>query len=87
MLVSESNINHTLEDVYIMKIGTFYFFKDFFISEFNDGVIVDWESIQEILEIAENHYGDNARIAYISNRVHSYSMVPQDWLKFFKIRN
>lgn len=86
MLVSESNIEHPLEDVYILKIGTFYLFKDFLISEFNEGVTVDWESVQEILHIAESYYGQNASIAYISNRVHNYSLVPQDWLKFFKAR-
>jgi len=86
MLVSESNIEYQLEDVYILKIGTFYLFKDFLVSEFNEGVTVDWESVQEILHIAESYYGENASIAYISNRIHNYSLVPQDWLKFFKAR-
>lgn len=86
MLVSESNIEYQLEDVYILKIGTFYLFKDFLISEFNEGVTVDWESVQEILQIAESYYGIDSNIAYISNRVHNYSLVPQDWLKFFKAR-
>lgn len=87
MIVSESNINHTLEDVYILEIGTFYFFEKFIISEFNDGVIVDWKSVQDIIEIAEGYYGTDAKVFYISNRVHSYSIVPQDWSKFFKMRN
>ncbi len=86
MLVSDSSIEYPLEDIYILKIGTFYLFKDFLISEFNEGVTVDWESVQEILHIAESYYGTNASIAYISNRVHNYSLVPQDWLKFFKAR-
>ncbi|TVZ51609.1 hypothetical protein [Dokdonia sp. Hel_I_53] len=87
MYVSDSNIKHTLEDVYILDIGTFYFFEKFVISEFNEGVTVNWESVQEILTIAESHYGVDSKLFYISNRINSYSLYPQDWLKFFKVRN
>ena len=87
MLVSESNLNNVLEDVYILKTGTYYFFEDFIISEINEGMVFDWEMAQEFLTLAENHYGAENKIAYISNRVHSYSLVPQDWLKYFKARN
>jgi hypothetical protein len=87
MLVSESNLNNVLEDVYILETGTYYFFEDFIISEINEGMLFDWQMAQELLHLAENHYGTENKIAYISNRVHSYSLVPQDWLKFFKARN
>ncbi len=87
MLVSESHIDHPLEDVYILDVGVFYFFEKFVISEFNEGVTVNWDSVQEILKIAESHYGVDSNTSYISNRVHSYSIFPQDWLKFFKARN
>ncbi len=87
MLVSESNLNNVLEDVYILKTGTYYFFEDFIISEINEGLLFDWEMAQELINLAENHYGKNNKVAYISNRIHSYSLVPQDWLKFFKARN
>jgi hypothetical protein len=50
-------------------------------------VLFDWEMAQEIIAIAESYYGVGQKIAYISNRVHPYSLVPQDWLKFFKAKN
>ncbi len=87
MLVSESNLNNVLEDVYILDTGTYYFFEDFIISEINEGLLFDWNMAQKLINLAENHYGKNNKVAYISNRVHSYSLVPQDWLKFFKARN
>jgi len=87
MLVSESNINNVLEDVYILKSGTFYFFEDLIISEIKEGILFDWETAQDVIRLAEGHYGKNNKVAYISNRVHSYSLIPQDWLKFFKARN
>lgn len=87
MLVSESNLNHELEDVYILDCGIFYFFDNFIISEIKEGLLFDWEMAQEIIFLADTHYGVDHKIAYISNRIHSYSLVPQDWLKFFKVRN
>lgn len=87
MLVSESNLNYELQDIYILDNGTFYFFDNFIISEIKEGVLFDWEMAQEIITIAESYYGVDQKVAYISNRVHPYSLVPQDWLKFFKARN
>ena len=87
MLVAESKLKHELEDVYILSTGVFYFFDDFIISEINEGVHFNWEAAQDIIELALNHYGSGSRISYISNRVYSYSIEAQDWLKFFKSRH
>jgi len=87
MLVNESNLKYELEDVYVLSTGLFYFFEDFIISEIKEGVHFNWETAQEVIELALNHYGRDAKISYISNRVHSYSVEPQDWLKFFKSRH
>lgn len=87
MLVSESELKYELEDVYILSSGVFYFFKDFIISEINEGVHFNWEEAQDIIELALNHYGSGSKISYISNRVYSYSIEAQDWLKFFKQRH
>lgn len=87
MLVSESNLKHELQDIYILDTGIFYFFENFIISEIKEGILFDWEMAQEVIQLAESYYGVDCKVAYISNRVHSYSLVPQDWLKFFKARN
>ena len=42
---------------------------------------------RDIIELALDHYGSGSKISYISNRVHSYSIEAQDWLKFFKSRH
>lgn len=87
MLVAESNLKYELEDVYILSSGVFYFFENFIISEINEGVHFNWEAAQDIIELALNHYGSGSKISYISNRVYSYSIEAQDWLKFFKKRH
>ncbi|WP_299211205.1 hypothetical protein [uncultured Dokdonia sp.] len=87
MLVAESNLKYELEDVYILSTGVFYFFEDFIISEINEGVHFNWEAAQDVIELALNHYGRESKISYISNRIYSYSIEPQDWLKFFKSRH
>lgn len=87
MQVAQSNLKYELEDVYILSTGIFYFFEDFIISEINEGVHFDWEAAQDIIELALNHYGSGSKISYISNRIYSYSIEAQDWLKFFKSRH
>lgn len=87
MLASELNLKYELEDVYVLSTGMFYFFEDFIVSEINEGVHFNWETAQEVIELALNHYGRDSKISYISNRVYSYSIEPQDWLKFFKSRH
>lgn len=87
MLLIESTLHFDLEDVHILESGTFYFFEDFIVSEINEGVNFNWRQAQEVIKLAENHYGVNAKVAYISNRHYSYSLVPQDWLTFFEARN
>lgn len=83
MRVDESNLKYELEDVYILEFGTFYFFKDFIISEISEDVLFDWELASTVIDLAYGHYGDEPDLVYISNRIHSYSIKPQDWLKFF----
>ena len=47
----------------------------------------NWEIGKEIIELAYKHYGEDIRVAYISNRVNDYSVNAQDWLKFFNERH
>lgn len=67
-----------------LDFGTFYFFNNFVVSEMNDGIHLSWNKILEIIEIIHLHYGDNFKIAYISNKVNSYSFEPNLWEDFFK---
>ena len=67
--------------------GVFYFCTDYIISEIKEGITFNWETAQQVIELAYAHYGREAKISYISNRINSYSLVPQYWLKFFSARH
>jgi hypothetical protein len=85
--VEDSNLVDEIEEIYILESGTFYFCSQFVISEINEGINFDWKLAQEVIDLVYNHYGAEVEISYISNRVNSYSLVPQDWLKFFEARH
>lgn len=84
MRIIESNLAEYIEDVHISEYGTFYFFKDFIISEIKQGVVYNWDAAQDAIQAAMEHYGENPSVCYISNRVNQYSVNAIDWYKFFK---
>lgn len=61
--------------------GIAYLCDDFFISEIFPEIHLDKNKIFKIVETLVDHYGENANICYISNRVNSYSSSPQLWVK------
>jgi len=70
-----------------MPFGNFYFFNEFLLSELNQGVHFSWDKVKKISDLATEFYGKDNRVVYISNRVNSYSIEPQSWLKFDKEYN
>ena len=78
------NIEH--EEV-VLPFGNFYFFSNFIVSELNEGIHFDWKKVKIVAEIILIHYGDVNNLVYLSNRVNSYSIEPQSWLKFDKKYN
>ncbi len=84
MRIEESIYANTYQKKIEMPYGNFYFFEKFVVSEINEGEHFDWEKVQQIMNISFLHYPENFKIAYISNRVNSYSMEPQTWIKFKK---
>ncbi|TYA71447.1 hypothetical protein [Seonamhaeicola marinus] len=66
--------------------GDVYVFKGIVISEIKGGINFTWdEHAKQIVEDISCYLGtDGTNIIYISNRINSYSVTPQDWLKFFK---
>ncbi len=71
-------LNYPFADVYI--------FKDYVISEIKEGVIFNWEDnakpiINDVTSFLDT---DGSNLVYISNRINSYSVMAQDWVKFFK---
>ncbi len=66
--------------------GNYYLFDTFIVAEINEGILFTWDDhakpITEEFTHLYDHNGEH--IVYISNRVHSYSVKPSDWIKFFR---
>ncbi|WP_055446181.1 hypothetical protein [Lacinutrix mariniflava] len=73
--------------IYVKKefpFGKMYFLPEFVISEINYGVHLNWEKIEQLVEKIYSHYGMKCKIAYVSNKINSYSYEPNLWDDFYK---
>ncbi len=66
--------------------GTFFLFENFIVGEVKSGMTLNWEDhskkvTKDILDLYDSN-GEN--IIYISNRINDYSIVPSDWIKFYR---
>jgi len=63
-----------------------FLFNGFFISEISDGITFTWDDHARIIaEDLSSYTGSKGEdLIYISHRIHSYAVKPNDWLKFFK---
>lgn len=86
MTVAQSTYIKNVKEVHHLSFGSYYFFDNYIISEIHDEVLFNWEKAQEVIQIAEKFYGSDYQPHYIANRIYDYSIVPNDWLKFFKTR-
>ena len=67
--------------------GNFYISDQILISELNEGIHFDWDKIIQVIDVIYDYFGEFKKIAYISNRIYSYSIEPQLWLKFYEDYN
>jgi hypothetical protein len=67
------------------KFGDVFIFDGFVISEIKEGVSFSWEDHAQpiVKDVADFTNFDGSDLIYLSHRIHSYSVVPTDWLKFF----
>ena len=84
MKVEDSSYINLEHEELILPFGKFYFFENFVISELYEGVHFDWKKVKILSDLMMNHYGGANNLIYLSNRVNSYSIEPQSWLKFDK---
>ena len=82
MKVEDSKYVNLEHEELILPFGKFYFFEKFVVSELHEGVHFDWKRVKILSDIMINHYGEINDLIYLSNRVNSYSIEPQSWLKF-----
>lgn len=86
MKFEASNYQHEILKKVSFPYGDFYFLDNVIVSEIYEGVIFDYEKAKPVIEAALHFYGEDAKIGYISNRINTYSIAPQDWLKFYSER-
>ncbi|MFK5981881.1 MAG: hypothetical protein QM499_03120 [Flavobacteriaceae bacterium] len=82
MKIEDSRFINLEHEEITLPFGNFYFFEKFVVSELNEGVHFDWKRVKILSDIMTNHYGEVNNLIYLSNRVNSYSIEPQSWLKF-----
>lgn len=85
--VREIDYFKNIREIRECDFGVFYFFDGLVISEIKEGVVFNWYMAKKIIDIAYEIIGKDKPIAYISNRINDYSVVPTDWLKFYKNRH
>tara|TARA_R110000796_G_scaffold143009_7_gene259507 strand:+ start:53 stop:322 length:270 start_codon:yes stop_codon:yes gene_type:complete len=68
-----------------LDFGTNYLFENFIIMEVNEGVHFNFDKLNELLMEITAHYGFDKKLAYIANRVNSYSIDPILWSYFLKM--
>jgi len=72
----------------VLDFGDFYIFDKYIIGEVHEGEHVGWDAVKVLIERVYEHFGSrDVDIAYISNRIHSYSLQPKDWLNFYRERH
>lgn len=68
---------------YQTSLGDVYFFDNFFISEFKEGIDINFEKFHEIALLVNAHFEEKP-FGFISNRINSYSIFINDADLFHK---
>jgi hypothetical protein len=65
--------------------GDVYIFEGFVVSENNYGITYSWDNHgKKVVDDIVDFFGKTGNnLVYISNRINSYAVKPNDWLKFF----
>ncbi|MDH7444409.1 hypothetical protein [Aquimarina sp. 2201CG14-23] len=79
------NISKNLIKKHDLEIGSFYFYKNFVVSEMNEGISLSFDKAAKLFHLAKEYYGNNIPFVYISNRKNSYSFEPTSHFKSAKM--
>ncbi|MAB49598.1 MAG: hypothetical protein CMC05_13315 [Flavobacteriaceae bacterium] len=74
-----------LETVVKLKFCTLSFYDRYVIAEINEGVHLDHQHNEALIEITENHY--SKPFVYITNRINSYSVDPNVYPRTTRVKN
>lgn len=61
----------------VVDLGKLYFFKDFLVAEFNEGITITFDNFDVVRFLIKTHYKDS-EFGFIANRIHSYSIAIND---------
>ena len=81
MFIIDAPIYKSLLFKKTIALGNLYFFETFLVAEFNEGVNIDYDNFKEAAAAIKNQYGSKD-FGFISNRIHSFSIVITDASKF-----
>ena len=85
MKIEESKYKFIYRHKISEPFGNFYIFDDYVISEINEGIHFNWALAEIVIEQIYDSFGSrNVKLSFISNRINSYSLHPQDWMCFYK---
>lgn len=73
-MLLKTKIKPILEETF--SVGRFFFYPNYIVGEFNEGVHVTKKNSAEPIRMAQELYGTDIPLVYISHRLHSYSMDP-----------
>lgn len=85
--VRELDFFKNIREIREYNFGVFYYFDKVVISEMKDGIVFDWEMAEKAVLAAQEIFGENSSIVYISNRINRYTVDPLNWIKFYKNRH
>ncbi|OYX23270.1 MAG: hypothetical protein B7Z06_10465, partial [Flavobacteriales bacterium 32-35-8] len=60
-----------------IHLGDLFFFENYLIAEFNEGVEINYKNFDAVRELIKEHFGNDS-FGLISNRINSYSIVITD---------
>ncbi|WP_324024654.1 hypothetical protein QSV08_15630 [Maribacter sp. BPC-D8] len=84
----EIELYQQIKEVREFGFGIFYFFKGgIIIAEIKDGVFFKPKDSRKTIKAAQEIYGVNYPLIYISNRVNRFYVFPFDWYKFYQDRH
>jgi hypothetical protein len=84
--VKDLDFFKNIREVREFEFGIFYYFDGLVISEVKEGVVFGWDMAEKAVRASREIFGADKPIAYISNRINKYYVLPKDWAKFYKNR-
>ncbi|AXT53332.1 hypothetical protein D1818_21805 [Aquimarina sp. BL5] len=70
---------------HVLDIGSFFFYKNFMVSEMNEGASLNYDKATKLFLLTKEYYGTNIPFVYITNRKNSYSFEPTTHFKSAKL--